>query len=66
MKYLILLSPLMLASCSQSIPSIQPCDVLVRMTPSEASARYLVANDRPLAQSIASHRGRYKQYKCGE
>jgi hypothetical protein len=66
MKYIILLSPLLLASCSQSIPSIQPCDVLVKMTPAEASARYLVANDRSFAQSVAAHRGRYKQYKCGE
>lgn len=66
MKYLIILSPLLLASCSQSIPSIQPCDVLVKQTPSEATARYIVKNDRPFATQVASHRGRYKQYKCGE
>lgn len=67
MKTLILVAALLLlASCTKTIPSIQPCDVLVKQTPTEATAKYLVANDRPFAQSVAAHRGRYKQYKCGE
>ena len=53
------------AGC-QSRPAVtDPCDVLVRMDPKPETNRYLVDNDRPFAQSVAMHRGRYAQWECG-
>ena len=51
------------AACSQSLTS--PCDVLVKMEPAPATAGWIVRNDRPFAQAVASHRGRYRHYRCG-
>jgi hypothetical protein len=34
------------------------------MDPKPETNRYLVANDRPFAQSVAMHRGRYAQWEC--
>lgn len=56
---------LLAASCNQTIPSIQPCDVLVRTDPNPDTARYIVKNDRTFAVGVASNRERYKSYKCG-
>lgn len=53
-------------SCTKTIPSIQPCDVLVRTDPKPDTARYIVQNDRTFAIGVASNRERYKSYKCGK
>lgn len=53
-------------SCNQTIPSIQPCDVLVRTDPNPDTARYIVKNDRTFAIGVASNRERYNLYKCGK
>lgn len=66
MKIVLLIAVAVLAtSCSQTIPSIQPCDVLVRTDPKPDTARYIVKNDRAFAQQVAQHKGRYSLYKCG-
>lgn len=57
---------LICASCTKTIPSIQPCDVLVRTDPKPDTARYIVQNDRTFAIGVASNRERYKSYKCGK
>ena len=53
-----------LYACSSHVSLTSPCDVLVLMSPSEQTARYIVENDRPFAQQVAKHRGRYGAYKC--
>lgn len=53
------------AAACQTRPAVtDPCDVLVRMEPSPAAARYLVTNDRPFAEAVARHRGRFGKYRC--
>lgn len=52
------------AGCQTSPDVTQACDVLVRIEPKPATARWLVDNDRPTAQAIASHRGRFERYGC--
>lgn len=65
LAWLILLPVGLLSACAS--PSIlQPCDVLVAINPAPATNSWLVQNDRPTAVSIAQHRGRYEQYRCGE
>lgn len=59
---MLLMMSLLPACSSTAITS--PCDVLVLMSPSEQTARYIVENDRPFAQQVAQHRGRYGAYKC--
>lgn len=63
-----LATTILLSACSLTAkPNLtNPCDVLVKQTPSEDTARYIVKNDRPFAQSVASHRGRYAAYGCGK
>lgn len=65
-KWILTFLPLMmmgLFACSQTA-GIKPCDVLVNMSPSEVTARYIVSNDRPFAQQVAQHRGRFGAFKC--
>ncbi|APD21374.1 hypothetical protein Iz_30 [Brucella phage Iz] len=59
-----LLMTMVLFACSSTAKLTSPCDVLVLMSPSEQTARYIVENDRPFAQQVAQHRGRYGAYKC--
>lgn len=54
------------ASCSTTAILTSPCDVLVAQTPTEDTARYIVKNDRPFAQQVAAHKGRYTKYECGK
>lgn len=56
----------LLSACSSTVPSIQPCDVLVRTDPKPDTARYIVQNDRTFAIGVASNRERYKLYECGK
>jgi len=66
MKIALLIVVAVLAtSCTKTIPSIQPCDVLVRTDPKPDTARYIVQNDRTFAIGVASNRERYSLYKCG-
>lgn len=66
MKIVLLIAVgLLVTSCTKTIPSIQPCDVLVRTDPKPDTARYIVQNDRTFAIGVASNRERYKSYKCG-
>lgn len=58
------LSLVFLAGC-QTAKVTDPCDVLVLIKPLPETNSYLVKNDRPTAQQIAKHRGRYEQYRCG-
>jgi hypothetical protein len=53
------------ASCQTNRALSGPCDVLVAINPAPATNTYLVKNDRPTAEQIAKHRGRYQQYRCG-
>ena len=55
----------LLASCSTTAQVTNPCDVLVKMTPTERTALDIVKNDRAFAQQVAQHKGRYNLYKCG-
>ncbi|MCO5083209.1 MAG: hypothetical protein M9955_16320 [Rhizobiaceae bacterium] len=59
-----LAASLLLAGC-QTKALTSPCDVLVPINPLPATNTYLVQHDRPTAQQIAKHRGRYQQYRCG-
>lgn len=54
-----------LAGCITKPVTTEPCDLLVEMNPSPETSTFIVKNDRPFAQSVASHRGRYQRYKCG-
>ncbi len=51
------------AACSATTAS-HPCDLLVKMEPQPATARYLVDNDKPFARAVAGHRARFERYKC--
>lgn len=58
-------APFLAAASCQTGPDVtQACDVLVRIDPKPATNAWLVANDRPAAQAIASHRGRFERYGC--
>ncbi len=61
---LVCASCLAVASCQSSPALTDPCDVLVRQEPKPATNSYIVANDKPFAQSVAINRGRVKRYGC--
>lgn len=54
------------AAACQTAPKLSDaCDVLVPINPAPATNTYLIRNDRPTAEQIAKHRGRFKTYRCG-
>jgi hypothetical protein len=53
------------AACQSTPKLTDACDVLVPINPAAATNSYLVKNDRPTAEQIAKHRGRFKAYRCG-
>jgi len=55
---------LAVASC-QTASTIQPCDVLVDLSPKPATNRYIIDNDEPFARGTARIRGYYSEFKCG-
>ena len=58
-------APFLAAASCQSRTATEPCDLLVRMEPTPATAGYIVQNDRPFAQAVAMHRGRFERNRCG-
>jgi hypothetical protein len=58
-----LLSVTCLAVVSCQTP-VQPCDVLVKISPKPETNRYLIANDRETAVGVSRHRGRYLGFQC--
>lgn len=69
-KFLLLTTTLFIAcslsACQTTKNLSNPCDVIVRLTPSERTALDIVVNDKRFAQQVAQGRERYKHYKCGK
>ena len=56
----------LLTGCATTPAVTNPCDVLVAQNPKPETNTFIVQNDRPFAEAVAKHRGRYQRYRCGE